>query len=642
VKAPGSKTRASSQRDAERRKRFLAGALLAVATVVAFSPALTGDFIWDDALIFMVAPRAPSTFWFSLHQPDYWPVTYTMIWSLWRLFDHHSLGYHLVNVGIHVANIYLWWRVLTHLGFKEGRWLAVALFALHPLQVETVAYVFQLKTTLALTFFLLSFDQYLKSQTPSASKDAKPRSGRAYGFALAFFTLACLTKTSAVMLPAGLLLFHVHRQTPWREVARRLVPFIGVAVACAALTVFMSGQNTASTLIWNAGPWERLLTAGYNAWFYVGKTIFPFDLTVAYPRVSMVPGRLMSYAPLALWAAVLGGLSRFRNAYARLTLAGTLFFLSQLVPVLGLSNIFFMKWSFVADHWSYVALMGLFAPMGVFSSKIPRLLSTPKSVQMVAAGALLLGLGTLSFRHSGAFRTSSSLWDDTLAKNPNADIAFTSLGLVAYAERDFQKSLDLYRRAIAVRPDNDEAQFGAATALVALGHRSEARPFVETTLRLNPRHAKAYNELGLLELAEHRPGSAQALFERAIELDSTFAEPHGNLSLILRETRKLDAALIHQQAATALAPDDDRVWVNLGELYLQMGKVAAAKSALMRALELNPRQAMAYFNLARAYSIDPSGRPLAIDALREGLKWQPENMAARQMLATLESSPARQ
>src|SRR5262249_12116111 len=143
----------------------------------------------------------------------------------------------------------------THLGFKEGRWLAVALFALHPLQVETVAYVFQLKTTLALTFFLLSFDQYLKSQTPPVSKkNGQAQGGRSYGVALAFFTLACLTKTSAVMLPAGLLLFHMHRQTPRREVARRLVPFIGIAVACAALTVFMSGQNTASTLVWNAGP----------------------------------------------------------------------------------------------------------------------------------------------------------------------------------------------------------------------------------------------------------------------------------------------------------------------------------------------------------------------------------------------------
>jgi protein O-mannosyl-transferase len=597
------------------------GAVVSLAAMSAL-PALGGTFLWDDAILLLIKDKHPREFWFSLHQPDYWPVTYTVLWLVWKLSHGSPFVFHVVNLAVHLVNTGLWASLLRRGGCSERVALvAAALFAVHPLQVEAVAYVFQLKTTLALTFFLLSVLAYVRA-----------RGWRGRLVSLGLFALACLTKTSAVMLPAALALWELRSGwSQWKDKALRLLPFAGLALASAALTVFMSRQNAVHTVVWNATPLERVLTAAYNAWFYLVKFFVPVGLTVAAPRTVLSPSSLVGWVPLLGWGvtAAVVVLNRHRP-WVLAVGAGLAFAVSQLLPVLGLVNIFFMKWSLVADHWAYVALMGFCVPLALLVDRLP---SGPRRGVTVA---LLISLASASASRSMVFRSPERLWADTLAKNPQADLAHTSLGHMAYEKKDYATALGHYQAAASARPDNDEAHFGVGAALVGLGRPAEAEPHFARARSLNPFHAKAHNELGVMALDRKQNAEAQRLLERAIELDPSFAEAHGNLALVAQAQGDLPRALEALQRAAALRPSDDRLQTNLGSVLIALGRWTEAEAALKRALTLNPSQAFAHFNLARIYKRQPGQRARAIEALEAGLQLAPGNADARRELESLE------
>jgi protein O-mannosyl-transferase len=607
---------------------------LAGLTFVAYSPALNGGFVWDDVIIYMLAQKSLSYFWTSPYQPDYWPVTYSVLFVLWNVFHANTWGYHLANLGLHLVNVGLWSVILRQLQLVRGRWLALAVFALHPLQVESVAYIFQLKTLLGTTFFLASLAWYLDSR-------ARPRL-RSDGLSLGSAFLALFAKTSTAMLPATLVLAELARpeperekRPPWRKraltIGLRVLPFVVISAVGTLVTLRFNQAHYQRVNIWDAGFPERLLTAGLNVWFYVYKVVVPWHYTVAYPRVALSPSQWTSYLPLAAVLLALGLAWWKRRALEGTLFPGLMFYGLNIFPALGFTNVFFMKWSLVSDHWAYLASMGLIVPLCVGLSRLTERLAPVRAV-------LLAGLAAVSWFHARAFADEETLWQTTLRESPNADIAHSSLALLRFGKGRYPEALAYYLEAVRLRPDNDEAQFGLGCTYGKLGDQVKAEAHYRTALALNPWQGKAANGLGVLLTARKEWDEARLLLERAIEAEPDFYEARNNLALLYSDTGRSQDALEQLRIAVQLKPRDDSAYVNLGSLYLRLKRPDDAERALRRALELNPTQAMVHFNLAVMYE-DRGDRPRARAALQEGLRLMPDNEQARRRLAALQAGP---
>lgn len=621
------------------RTAWLVRLAFALAVVAAYWPALAGGFLWDDVIIFMLAKKSLVYFWVSPYQPDYWPVTYSVLFVLWKLFGMHSVGFHLVNVGLHLANVALWDATLRRFAVeRRTRLVALALFALHPIQVEAVAYIFQLKTLLGATFFLASLLLYLVSR-------AEPRRrGLAYSGALLCAFLALFTKTSTAMLPlslllaelvlagsadAGALLLAVRRQ--WRGLAARLVPFALVAVAGVAVTLRFNAVNYQRIPIWNAGPLERLLTACWNFWFYAWKVLVPWGYTVAYPKVALSPSAWTSYLPLLALAVALALAWRWRRALDGTLLVGVLFFGLNLAPALGFTNVFFMRFSLVADHWAYLSTMGLLLPIAVALTRL-----TTRA--QVAPAVLAVALGAVSWHYASAFADEETLWRRTLAENPRSDLGHSSVALLRYAKGDYRAALAEYQAAIAANERNEEAHFGLGRCMEELGDRAGAEKAYRRAIELNPSHPKSLNSLALILQGRGEHQQALPLLERAIELEPDYGEAHNNLAVVLQGLRRDKDAEVQLKIAAQLRPADASVLVNLGALYVRQRRAVEARLTLERALELDPRQALAHFNLGLLYAEVAQDRARAIAEFEAGLRLQPGNAAARSRLEALRAA----
>src|ERR1051325_1343613 len=415
--------------------------ILLLATFAAYLPALKGWFIWDDDFwVFgnraIKAANGLRSIWFSTQLPDYFPLTATSFWLEWRLWGTDPLGYHLTNVLLHGLGVVLLWRVLRLLEIP-GAWLAALLYAVHPVNVESVAWISERKNTLSLAFFLLSLFWFLRSeaeskvqspkseleskvQSPkskvqngvvSASDPGSSESRRCYLLSLGAFLLALLAKTSVVMLPLVLLLclwwqrrpevqrpkskvqspkeyevpgakshasrltHHASRITPLD--LTRLVPFVLLSVTFGLVTVWFQYNRAIGTDVVRAsGMVERLATAGRAVWFYLGKALVPQNLMVIYPRWQSNPASIIAWLPALAILGVLAVAWWFRRGWGRSVLFALGYFLVMLLPVLGFLNISFFKYSFVADRWQYLALIGIvtFAVGWLWSGK-----ESPKS-----------------------------------------------------------------------------------------------------------------------------------------------------------------------------------------------------------------------------------------------------------------------
>ncbi len=575
----------------------------------------------------------------SPDQPDYWPVAYSVLFALWNLFGTHTVGFHLVNVGIHLINVALWDATLRH--FAVGgrtRLLALAIFALHPIQVESVAYIFQLKTLLGATFFLASLALYL------ASRDDKRRA-HAYAGALLCAFLALFTKTSTAMLPLVLLLAELTLARPagasellavlrtrWRALARRLVPFLVVAVAGTLVTIRFNATTYRNSPIWSAGPLERLLTACWNFWFYVWKVLVPWGYTVAYPKIALSAEAWTSYLPLLALCTGLALAWRLRRALEGTLLVGVLFFGLNLAPALGFTDVYFMRFSLVADHWAYLATMGLMLPL---AAGLARLTTRVRLAPLALAGTL----GAVSWHYAGAFASEETLWQRTLAENPDSDLGHTSVALLRYSKGDYRTAQAAFEAAIAANDRNEEAQFGLARCLEKLGDRAGAERHYERALEINPRHAQSLNGLALIVGAQGQLEKARSLLERAIALEPEYVEAHNNLGLLYQALRRDADAEAQFEIAAQLRPGDAMMLVNLGALYLRQRRGVEARAALERALALDPKQAFAHFNLAVLYTDVVPDRAKAVEQLEAGLRLQPDNAAAKQRLEALRAAP---
>jgi tetratricopeptide (TPR) repeat protein len=577
-------------------------ALIFGVTLAAYLPALRGGFIWDDAG-HVTRPDLQSVsglgrIWFDLGATQqYYPVLHTAFWLEHRLWGDSPVGYHLLNVLLHATAAGLLGLVLRRLAVP-GAWLAALLFALHPVCVESVAWIAEQKNTLSGVLYFCAALAYLRFDDR--------RRGNAYALATAVFLLALLTKTVTATLPAALLLVFWWRRgrLEWRRDVLPLLPWFGAAVAAGGLTAWFErvrigaeGADFALSVV------QRCLLAGRVFWFYLGKLVWPADLMFIYPRWTIDTAAVGPWLfPLGLLALLLLlWRARRRAPSARAASAGLtalLFFLGTLFPALGFFNVFPFLFSFVADHFQYLACVGILtlAAAGL-SAAAARF---PTWAGHALAGLVLAVLGTLTWLQAGMYRDAFALYETTLARNPGCWMAHNNLAETLANAGRAAEAIPHLEEALRLRPGFPEAENNLGDDLRRTGRPQEAIPHLLRAIQLQPGYAEAHNNLGAAYMMAGRPAEGLAEFGAALKLKPSYAVARFNLGLARAEAGRTAEAVADFAAAVRLNPAYAEAELNWAIGLTLTGRFPEAQAHFERALALDPDSPGAHTTYGRA------------------------------------------
>ncbi len=513
------------------------------------------DFNWDDeahitANPAVIGPQGLKEIWTS-GKANYFPLTMTSFWVQHQLWGLAPGPYHVVTAAFHLGAALLLWRVLLALAVP-GAWLGAMWWALHPVQVESVAWICELKNTQSAVFYLLSALWFVHwVRTPG-----ELRADWRYGAALVAALLAILSKSSTVMLPVvlGLLGWWLGRRRGRDAVW--LAPFFVLSLAAGGWTIWEQKVNQmAMGPDWDHGLAARLTIAGKVPWFYLGKLLWPEPLIFIYPRWPVVGLGLADWVPLLGTAALGVLLWRGREGRGRAVFLALTYFFVSLFPVLGLFDVFFFKYSFVGDHFQYLASMGPLALLAAAACRVVDTWPQARRTWAVAAAAVaLLALAGMARTQTAIYADRFTLWSDTVTRNPQAWIAQMNLGNEFLARQQGAEALRHYEAALRLRPGDPWTEMNVGTALVQLGRNAEAVPYLERGLRERAEAVSGHNSLGVALRATGRRAEAWARFQRALQLDPGYAAARINAVATLTELADAAAAAGDQAgAAEALA-----------------------------------------------------------------------------------------
>lgn len=565
--------------------------LLAVCFVV-YWPALHGAMLWDDDA-HMTRPELRNAFgfariWFELGATQqYYPVMHSAFWLQHWLWGDDTTGYHVVSLLLHAGSAGLIMVLMRRLRLA-GAWLAAALFALHPVCVESVAWISELKNTLSTFFYLLSLLAWLKFDDTREAADRNP--WRWYALATLLFVCAALTKTVTVTLPAALLVI-----TWWRRGTIRLrdvgplLPWFAFAIGAGLTTAWVERHLIGATgEAFTLNLFERTLLAGHVAWFYFGKLLWPANLMFIYPRWDATN---LGILPTLATVCVIIWLSLMRR-WRRGPLAIALLFGGTLFPALGFFNVYPFQFSYVADHFQYLASIAIFVGLAHGLTIGLQKLNLP--VPWLRAGfavVLLLVLGGLSWRQAHEYRDNITLYRATLAKNPACWMASYNLGL-EYANRgDYAAAVPFYRDALRQKPDYAEVHSNLGLALLNLGApHAEALDEFATALQLKPSLWQTRANLANVQMSQ--PGlerEALANYWQAVIEQPQVGWLRLNLGYALQNNPAWSEAALHQfRIALSLQPSYWEAEYSIAHLLLNMGRKREAIPHLENVRKLNP------------------------------------------------------
>ncbi len=641
-------------------KSLALGLALFAVTLAAYWPALHGGLLWDDDKHItrqeLRSVDGLRRIWFEPGSTQqYYPVVHSAFWLEHRLWGDATLGYHVVNTCLHALSALLIWAILRRLAVP-GASLAAFLFALHPIQVESVAWITELKNTLSGVFYFAAALAYLRFD--------RTRRATTYAVALALFVLALLSKTVTGTLPASLavVLWWRHGTLDIRRDLRPLVPLIVLGVAGGFLTAWVErvqigayGSDFQFSLI------DRCLIAGRVAWFYLGKLTWPTGLAFIYPRWTVSSAEWWQYLfPLAL-AGLLGALWWLRSR-TRAPLAVLLLYCLALVPAAGFVNVYPFRFAFVADHFQYLAGVPVFALAAAAAMTLAKRINAAP-VRFGAAAALAVALGGLTWEQSREYGDAETLYRTTIARNPSCWMARINLGTHLLASAPELAAVQ-FEEAVRLKPDLPEAHFNLGIVDEKAGRLDEAAAHYRMALQHGPDLAVIHNNVGHLLMLQGRPKEAAEECTRALRLDPGLVEAHVNLGALalgtdnaraeahfraavalrpgvadyhnqladaLQVMGRLDEARAEYESALRLRPDFPEAHNNLGSLLRRGGKTDAAIEQFRAAIRAKPDFANAHYYLGNA--LMDLGKPEEAAAeFRLALSYSPDDAAARNNL----------
>jgi len=670
------------------RRDWLWALFLIAFVFIAYARVFNAGFIWDDESHLtrnpcIVGPLGLKEIWTSA-RAVYYPLVLTTFWTLHKFAGLSPWPYHLLNVLLHAGSAVLLWRVLRQLNVR-GAWLGAALWALHPVMVQSVAWVTELKNTQSGFFYLLSIFCFLKWDKETAdyadgseqnSPDELTKSPFRrfagspilwFGLSLLFFVLATLSKPSVVMLPVVLFLCIWWRTgRTHRHDVLALAPFVLISALASVWTIFEQKFHAGATGTEWAQTWpDRLSIAGRALWFYLAKLIWPHPLIFIYPRWEIDSSQATAYLPLL---AALGGLLALwlnRAKWSRAVFFAATYYVVSLFPVLGFFSVYFFRYSFVSDHFQYLASMGplALAAAGIVTGCSRLAASRGLSALPSASGhlppqgsgvtgsavittplvgtsaAVLVLLAILTWGQTAVYHNLVALYTATLTQNPGCWMAHYNFGIALNEHGDIDGAITHYRQALDLRPSYGEAHYNLGRLLVQKGQVDEAVTHYEKALEINPADAEAHNNLGAALFASGRVAEAIAHYRKALAIRRDYADASCNLASALLSNGDLDGAIAYYSDCLAVSPNQVEAQYNLATVLLRTGRTDDAMAHYQKVLELSPDNADARANLGSVFLAKGRVRD-AVAQYRDVLRIAPDNMTAQSNLAWLLATAA--
>jgi protein O-mannosyl-transferase len=622
-----------SQPEAQSHNRWLSFAVclfLALAVWAVFGQTLRYEFVnYDDDIYIYENPTITGGLnlhkigWVFTHDnglDEWFPLTDISHMLDWQIYGPDAGGHHLTNVLLHAATAILLFLVLRKMtGTLWRSAFVAAVFAIHPLRVESVAWVTERKDVLSGLFFMLTLWMWARyaqkrsrvegreSNAGSASWALDPRRWTLdYYLALVFFILGLLSKTMLVTLPFVLLLLDYWplnrlsssvpriprpRLPAWPGLVLEKVPFLLVSAVACVPTVLVQ-KNVGSVVQGLTFPW-RVGNALMAYVDYLGHMIYPVGLALIYPH----PGKHLSVWRVGLSVLVLFiisvGILAGRRKHPYL-LVGWLWYLGMLVPVID-----FMQAGEQAraDRYTYLPQIGLYILVAWGAVECCDSWRYRRAILGSAAGVILAGLLAGSYVQTAYWQNSVSIWTHTLAYTSQSPVAHCNLGIALAAKGKLEEAVQHFNQALQLNPDDAKALNNLGKVLTTQGKFNEAMQHFERVLQLNPNDAKALNNSGVTLAFQGKPNEAMQYYERALQLKPDYAEAHYNWGNALTAQGKLDEAVQHYQRALQINPDFPEVHCNLGLVLTRQGKLDEAVQHYQRALQLKPDYAVARNNL---------------------------------------------
>jgi tetratricopeptide (TPR) repeat protein len=645
-------------------------ALLLIAFVfIAYAQVFRADFIWDDESHLIqnpcvVGPLGLKEVW-TTTQAVYYPLVLTTFWALYKFVGLNPLPYHALNVLLHAVSAILLWRVLRLLQVR-GAWFGAALWALHPIMVQSVAWVTELKNTQSCVFYLFSILFFLKWENQGVPVPGSPqrrigdRRSLVFALSLLSFLLATLSKPSVVMLPfvLALCVWWMRGKIRWRDTLA-FAPFALISVVASTWTIWEQRFHARAVgPDWTQTFPERLIITGKVIWFYLGKLVWPHPLIFIYPRWDVDQSKVVAYLPLMAAMAALIALWFVRAQLGRALFFAAAYYGISLFPVLGFFSVYFFRYSFVSDHFQYLASMGPLALAGTgITTLLGRFCGTPDHfvshpetvprsgntitsprrrlvVSSAVCGILLVLLGFLTWRQTAEYHNLFALYTATLEKNPRCWMAHYNLGIVLSEQREADQAIEHYRQAVALRPDYAEAHYNLGRLLVERGQLNDAIAHYERAAAINPADAAAQNNLGVTLFGIGRADDAIAHYQKALEIRPDYAEASCNLGNVLIAKGDFDGAIARYTACLAVIPDQEEAQYNLASALLRTSRTDEAIVEYQKVLQMHPESADAHANLGIAFLTKGQVQD-AMAEYTKALQISPENLAALSNLAWL-------
>jgi protein O-mannosyl-transferase len=544
-------------------------ALIAIV-ILTYLPSFGNQFIWDDNDYVTDNTTLKSIgglrdIWFQPSStPQYYPVVFTSFWIEYQLWGSNALGYHVVNVLIHALNAVLVFSLLSRLKIP-GAWIAAAFFGIHPVHVESVAWITERKNLVSGAFYLFAALVYLPliENHPKRLKHFHIR----YWLSFFLFVAALLSKSVTASLPAAILLiqFWLQAKLTFRDLLRLTPFFVAGSVAgihTAWLEITKVGANVPD-LDWTF--LERLQIAGRVPWFYLGKLLIPQPLCFIYPRWAVDVARPELWCGTVASVSLIIGLYGFRHRIGIGPLLATLYFGGTLFPVLGFARVYPMRFSIVADHFQYLASLGPIALFGAFVVFCLRRFPEKRMLlDFFVVPTLVLACVLLSWLQQFDYENESVLWANTYRKNPDCYLALVKLGTQVWSQGDLIQADDLLRRAV----------------------------------KLAPNYEIGWHNLGGLLREKGDINASIDAFQQAIRVTPDFYPSHLGLAQIMEDRGALDLALQYARSAVAVDLHSPDSYSNLGRILARMGKTAEAIATFHTALDRDRHHVETWLNLA--------------------------------------------